>query len=65
MTKRKGVRLNADILIDEMDILDIYAKQSARSKTELLREWVRGLENLLTSESKQLLMDKRKERTVN
>jgi hypothetical protein len=60
MTKRKGVRLNADILIDEMDILDLYSKQIARSKTELIREWARGLEKLLTPENKQLLENRRK-----
>jgi hypothetical protein len=64
MTKRKGVRLNADILVGEMDILEVYSDQVARSKTELIREWVRGLEDSLTPESKQLLANRREEHAL-
>lgn len=63
MAKRKGVRLNADVLVGEMDILDVYSDQVSRSKTELIREWIRGLEDFLAPESKQLLANRRKDRT--
>jgi predicted DNA-binding protein len=40
-------RLNINLPLSEMEILDAYAKQTKRNKTDLIREYIRSLEKKL------------------
>jgi predicted DNA-binding protein len=40
------VRLNVRLPKDEMQILEKYAKKTKRTKTDLVREWIRSLEKM-------------------
>ncbi|MBW4609582.1 MAG: ribbon-helix-helix domain-containing protein [Hassallia sp. WJT32-NPBG1] len=40
------VSLNVRLPKDEMKILESYAKRTKRTKTDLVREWIRSFENI-------------------
>ncbi|HAX88229.1 MAG TPA: CopG family transcriptional regulator [Cyanobacteria bacterium UBA11370] len=40
-------RLNINLPVSEMEILDTYCKQNKRNKTDLIREYIRSLEKKL------------------
>ena len=44
----KEKHLSIRVPENEMKILEKYAKKTKRTKTDLVREWIRSLENLAT-----------------
>jgi hypothetical protein len=60
MSTRENFRLSDK----ESAILSLYCQQEDRTKTDVVRELVRTLEDKLTPESKQLLANSRKSITV-
>jgi hypothetical protein len=65
MYNAMSIRENFRLSDKESAILAIYCQQEDRSKTDVIRELVRSLEDKLTSEGKQLLTNRSKASTVN